>query len=134
MQLIEKFIEEFEKTRFAKDGGSAFECSDYEEMYIELKEFIKNMYSQVHNNVIEQAIEGLPKKEDLILKGNLVLEEKLVPPPMQFMYANGFHDAIKQLREFLENLKIISKEEKLKKGADDFVEKFSPAIKKMSEE
>lgn len=40
---IQKIIQEreraFDETKFAKGGGSSFECSDYEDMYTELKSF-----------------------------------------------------------------------------------------------
>ena len=34
---------EFEKTKFAIGGGSSFECSDFEGMYVELKQFISSL-------------------------------------------------------------------------------------------
>lgn len=33
--------EEFKNTKFGKGGGLAFECSDFEGMYVELKDFIR---------------------------------------------------------------------------------------------
>lgn len=37
-EVKEKIEKEFEKTKFAKGGGSCFECCDYEEMYDDLLE------------------------------------------------------------------------------------------------
>lgn len=48
---------EFENTKFAKGGGLAFECSDYEGMYIELKSFIKKTLTTEREKVREWARE-----------------------------------------------------------------------------
>ena len=35
-----EILEKFKSSKFAKEGGSCFECCDYEEMYADLKQFI----------------------------------------------------------------------------------------------
>lgn len=45
---------EFENTKFAKGGGLAFECSDYEGMYVELKDFIKKTLTTEREKVREK--------------------------------------------------------------------------------
>jgi len=39
----EKWEKGFEKTKFAKGGGCCFECCDYEGMYNDLKDFIRQL-------------------------------------------------------------------------------------------
>jgi hypothetical protein len=53
--------EEFDKTKFAKNGGSCFECCDYEEMKKDLQYLIKSLLDkQKHNSEVE-TIETLHK-------------------------------------------------------------------------
>ena len=40
MENNQDWKERFKKTKFAKSGGSSFECSDYEGMYSDLLNFI----------------------------------------------------------------------------------------------
>ena len=43
--------EEFKKTKFAKEGGSCFECCDYEEMYNGLKAFFRQKFIEAFEEV-----------------------------------------------------------------------------------
>ena len=43
---ISTILEEFENTQFAKEGGSCFECCDYEGMYKGLEDFITHALKQ----------------------------------------------------------------------------------------
>ena len=71
---MKKEIEErYKKTKFAKGGGSCFECCDYEEMDIELREFVQeeiNKARQQERERIKQiVIEDVPwKYQDRLLK------------------------------------------------------------------
>ncbi len=47
----EGWEEEFENTKFGKGGGSAFECSDYEGMYLDLKSFIRTLIAKERESV-----------------------------------------------------------------------------------
>jgi len=42
----EEIIKEFKNTKFAKEGGSCWECCDYESMYSELKILLLKVLSQ----------------------------------------------------------------------------------------
>ena len=81
------FMKQFKDTKFAKNGGSCFECCDYEEMYKELAEreegyiaemiekiegmkkekqfyaYDKDLYeAQSHNNALDQVINIINNK------------------------------------------------------------------------
>lgn len=58
---LSEVIEEFEKTKFATGGGVAFECSDYEGMHVELKSFIRQVWSQA----LEYGASIIPPNEFL---------------------------------------------------------------------
>lgn len=47
MKTILDFKKEFEKTKFVIEGGSCFECCDYEEMRTEIWQFIEKMYYEI---------------------------------------------------------------------------------------
>lgn len=49
---IAEFEKEFETTKFATGGGSSFECSDFEGMYVDLKSF----FSSSLRSAIEEAL------------------------------------------------------------------------------
>ena len=53
MTITKKIIGEFKGTKFAKEGGSCFECCDYEGMYVELKSFILHFARQIATEAIE---------------------------------------------------------------------------------
>jgi len=48
--------ESFEKTKFAKGGGTCFECCDYEGMYTELKELYKTFATRIVEEVGKELI------------------------------------------------------------------------------
>jgi hypothetical protein len=51
------------KTKFAKSGGSCFECCDYESMYSELKSFLHQELDRARKE-IRKEIEGMKKNTD----------------------------------------------------------------------
>ena len=51
----ETWEERFKQTRFAKEGGSSFEASDYEGMYDDLLKFISTVYQQGRADEIEEV-------------------------------------------------------------------------------
>ena len=57
LKTMKDFDKEFSKTKFAKNGGSCFECCDYEEMYDELKQFF---HSQLEK-ILEDVLKCVPK-------------------------------------------------------------------------
>jgi hypothetical protein len=63
-QEREQWERQFDKTAFAKSGGSCFECCDYEGMYRELKEFIGNLITETRKETIKSVLpEKLEVKE-----------------------------------------------------------------------
>ena len=56
---INKILEEarkgFEKTIFAKNGGSCFECSDFERMYVDLRDCIDSLISSTYQKGLEEG-------------------------------------------------------------------------------
>ena len=60
---MKKEIEErYKKTKFAKGGGSCFECCDYEEMDTELREFIQREVEKAIQQERERINEQLKRK------------------------------------------------------------------------
>lgn len=47
-QLVEEKLKAFALTKFAKGGGSSFECSDYEGMYNDLQVFLRAALSEAY--------------------------------------------------------------------------------------
>ena len=72
MTLIEDVMQEFHKTKFAREGGSCFECCDYEGMMEDLKSFICS--------AMARAVKSLDLKRDKIIS---VVGD----------YNDGWHDA-----------------------------------------
>lgn len=60
--ILTKKLEEFDKTKFATGGGSSFECSDYEGMYVELKSFLRTFYLEIIESVGEKIIDDIQKQ------------------------------------------------------------------------
>ena len=58
----EELMKEYSFTKFASEGGSSFECSDYEAMDTELKEFLRYALASV---VAWSADQAFNKKVDL---------------------------------------------------------------------
>ena len=99
MTLTEKIIEEFKGTKFAKEGGSCFECCDYEGMYVELKSFILHFASQIATEAIEAVKVDKKLEKTLIHTSNY---------PRVLMEEAGFNSAILEMeqkaKKFFENL------------------------------
>ena len=88
---MKDFDKEFSKTKFAKNGGSCFECCDYEEMYDELKSFF---HSQLEK-ILEDVMKCVPKRyDDWVDFGQ-----------NRNAFEDGFNSAIEQMRKNLEDLK-----------------------------
>lgn len=82
---------EFESTKFATGGGLAFECSDHEGMYVELKSFIHKAIAQ-----------SLQSERDRIRKGVLHLDKTVVQGTRDGYHA-GFNDARYHTLKLLDN-------------------------------
>jgi len=44
---ISEILKEFDNTKFVKYGGSCFECCDYEGMYLDLQQFIRQQLEEL---------------------------------------------------------------------------------------
>jgi len=88
---LDEIIKKFEETKFVKEGGSAFECSDYEIMYEELIDFISTTYPAYAKEFAESCVpeERIPKFKI----GNPVEYAQ------ETLYAIGFNSAIFAMRE-----------------------------------
>ena len=62
-ELYKSEVERYENTKFSKGGGLSFECSDFEGMYVELKENLRQSYLQICYNEIER-LEGEMRETD----------------------------------------------------------------------
>jgi len=56
---ISTILDEFENTQFAKEGGSCFECCDYERMYKGLEDFITHALKQYSEAVRVENPDGI---------------------------------------------------------------------------
>ena len=54
--------ERYKKTKFAKGGGSCFECCDYEEMDTEIREFVQKEIEEAIKQERERIIEEIEKR------------------------------------------------------------------------
>ena len=63
LKTMKDFDKEFSKTKFAKNGGSCFECCDYEEMYDELKSFFHSQLEKILEDVMKCVPEERGTKE-----------------------------------------------------------------------
>ena len=63
--------ERYKKTKFAKGGGSCFECCDYEEMDTEIREFVQKEIEEAIKQERERIIEEIEKQGVIISKGEL---------------------------------------------------------------
>jgi hypothetical protein len=50
--------EEFLKTKFMSDGGARFECTDYEEMQVELRDFIASQIEKTRREAYDDGKAG----------------------------------------------------------------------------
>ena len=82
MKTIRNYIKEFEETRFVKEGGSCFECCDYEEMRSELWQFIeqmaREMLQEVQPDNMRQNAEPLYKIGYLEAQRNVQIKKELI--------------------------------------------------------
>jgi hypothetical protein len=51
---INKSLEAYQNTKFAKGGGACFECCDYEGMDIELRDFLQSSQIELLKAVLEE--------------------------------------------------------------------------------
>ena len=65
-QFEQDTLKEFENTKFAKGGGSSFECSDFEGMYIDMQDFITQKLREQKSLIITEAMKALPEPEKQI--------------------------------------------------------------------
>lgn len=49
---LQDTMKKFDETKFAKGGGSCFECCDYEDMYLDVKDFISQSIKTALKNVV----------------------------------------------------------------------------------
>jgi len=84
---MKDFDKEFSKTKFAKNGGSCFECCDYEEMYDELKQFFHSKLEKI----LEEVRKCVPENES----ENGILYD---------MHSQGFNSCREQMIKNLKGL------------------------------
>ena len=63
--LLIKIEKSFENTRLAKEGGSSFECSDYEGIYSDMQSFLHKSLLQVIERCADRLDELTKKKEQV---------------------------------------------------------------------
>ena len=93
LKTMKDFDKEFSKTKFAKNGGSCFECCDYEEMYDELKQFFNSKLEKI----LEDVMKCVPEKD----KTENILEEHSFA---RFGYIIGFNSCREQMIKNLKGL------------------------------
>lgn len=63
--FIEKAKQDLKETRLGKEGGSSFECSDYEGIYADMESFLsqklQEAYQAGYNDALKQAREEIEK-------------------------------------------------------------------------
>ena len=91
--IIDEANKEFEDTKFAKGGGSSFECSDYEGMYDDLKSFL----TQQITIAVEEALESVvPEEREVKLRQNCIECSQIDSPFFDSPFcrhAQGFNDS-----------------------------------------
>ena len=60
--LKSEILKSFEETKFAKGGGSCFECSDYEGMYVDLKSFLSESMDEIKQGERERLLANICAK------------------------------------------------------------------------
>ena len=85
---IQDIINKFDETKFAKEGGSCFECCDYEGMYLDLKSFL--------HSEIEKLLEEIPLEEKT--------KNKLCTHEQTWYFVDGYNQAIKELSDWRNNV------------------------------
>lgn len=86
------FDERFAETKFAKEGGSCFECCDYEGMYVDLKSFLKQEIA----DALDRVVLGKCGKNTPIL---FLTKEDMSKTSRDSLVRMGFNQAILNLEK-----------------------------------
>ena len=93
--------ERYKKTKFAKGGGSCFECCDYEEMDTEIREFVQKEIEEAIKQERQRIIEEIKKLK--------VISPNVEPPKNKLsqnqIFIAGQMNVFMRLEDIIKNIK-----------------------------